>query len=187
MRKLTHLQQRFVEEYLVDLNATKACERAGYKGKSRHSFECQGTSLLRNLEVSRAIQEAVEARKKRVEITQDDVLRDLIAVKERCMQATPVVNMKGNQVKDQDGNDLWTFDAKGANRALELIGKHLGMFVERRELSGPGGRDLIGDASKTITVGALIVPDVQDPKTWQESARKLLEQQEELRKKYAQS
>nr|MCR5258685.1 hypothetical protein [Desulfovibrio sp.] len=48
-----------------------------------------------------------------------------------CMQKRPVLNMKGEQVVDEEGNAKWTFDSKGANRALELLGKHLGIFTEK--------------------------------------------------------
>jgi phage terminase small subunit len=53
--------QRFVEEYLVDLNATQAAIRAGYSPKSA---ECQGSRLLRNVKVAAAIREAKAARPK---------------------------------------------------------------------------------------------------------------------------
>jgi hypothetical protein len=43
------------------------------------------------------------------------------------------------QATDAEGNNLWTFQAMGANKALELLGKDLGMFTERREISGPAG------------------------------------------------
>jgi phage terminase small subunit len=56
------------------------------------------------------------------------VLRNLKTVVERCMQAEPVLDRKGNPTGE------YVFDSKGANQALGMIGKELGMFVERREV-----------------------------------------------------
>lgn len=57
------------------------------------------------------------------------------------MQRAPVTDRKGEQVTDEEGRAVWTFDAKNANRALELLGKHLGIFTDkiRAEVSGPDG------------------------------------------------
>ena len=70
--KLTPKQERFVQEYLLDLNATQAAIRAGYSGKTANE---QGSRLLANVSVSEAIRRAMQERSKRTEITQDDVLR----------------------------------------------------------------------------------------------------------------
>lgn len=119
MRKLTPRQERFVQEYLLDLNATQAAVRAGYKEKTAYS---QGQRLLKHVEIQVALQKAFQKREKRTEITQDWVLTNLKNVAERCMQAESLIDREGNPT----GN--WRFDAHGANKALELLGKHLGMF-----------------------------------------------------------
>jgi len=67
-------QARFVEEYLVDLNATQAAIRAGYSVRTAYS---QGQRLLKHVEVRRAIDKAMSARSQRVQVTADDVLREL--------------------------------------------------------------------------------------------------------------
>ena len=69
---LTPKQQRFVEEYLIDLNATQAAIRAGYSEKTANE---QASRLLANVNVSAAVQAAMQERSKRTEITQDEVLR----------------------------------------------------------------------------------------------------------------
>ena len=74
---LTPRQQRFVEEYLVDLNATQAAIRAGYSAKTATS---QGERLLRNVEVSAAIQAAQKARSERTKVTVDQVLLRLWSI-----------------------------------------------------------------------------------------------------------
>lgn len=74
---LTSKQQRFVEEYLVDLNATQAATRAGYSAKTAKQ---QGARLLTNVYVSAALCEAQTKRSQRTEITQDMVLRELAKI-----------------------------------------------------------------------------------------------------------
>jgi hypothetical protein len=71
---MTSRQRRFVDEYLLDLNATQAAIRAGY---SAHTAEQQGSRLLGNAEIAQAVRGAQFARSERVQITQDDVLRGL--------------------------------------------------------------------------------------------------------------
>lgn len=71
--KLPAKQKKFVEEYLVDLNATQAAIRAGY---SQRTAEVQGPRLLGNVRVANAIAEAIKRRSERTEITQDQVLHE---------------------------------------------------------------------------------------------------------------
>lgn len=125
MGKLTPKQARFVEEYLVDLNATAAAIRAGYSCKRASEI---GWQLLQKTTVQQAVQTAQAERSARTQITQDYVIANLKEIVERCMQRAPVRNMYGEQVHDDDGNALWTFNARDANKALELLGKHLDMF-----------------------------------------------------------
>lgn len=74
---LTDKQRRFVDEYLVDLNATQAAIRAGYSVKTAGQI---GEQNLRKLEIAAAVQEAQAIRAKRTEITQDMVLRELAKI-----------------------------------------------------------------------------------------------------------
>ena len=138
MVKLTDKQTAFVREYLVDLNATQAAIRAGYSERTASRI---GPQLLGKNCVREAIEKAQAKRARRVEVTQDYVLSNLVEVVERTMQRAPVLDRKGEQVTDEEGRAVWTFDAKGANRALELLGKHLGIFTDKvkAEVSGPDG------------------------------------------------
>jgi len=137
---VTPKQARFVEEYLIDLNATQAAIRAGYSAKTA---EVQGPRLLGNVRVAAAIRAAQDDRSDRVEITQDWVLSRLASVAERCLQAEPVYDRKGDRVMvetpDGDEAPAFTFNAAGANGALGLLGKHLGMFKDKVEVAGPEG------------------------------------------------
>jgi len=122
--KLTARQERFVEEYLVDLNATAAAIRAGYSPKSAH---VEGSRLLTNAKVAAAISAAKRERSEATKIDAEYVLQKLHQIIERCLQEVrPALHSKTRQpMKDRDGNALFTFNAAGANQALALLGKHV--------------------------------------------------------------
>lgn len=152
MPKLTDRQKEFVRQYLVDLNATKAAIRAGYSERTAYSV---GQRLLKNVEIQRAVAAAQAKRARRVEVTQDYVLSNLVEVVERTMQRAPVLDRKGEQVTDEEGRAVWTFDPKNANRALELLGKHLGIFADKvkAEVSGPDGGPV--QSSMTLDISGM--------------------------------
>ena len=131
--KLTPKQQRFVEEYLVDLNGAAAARRAGYSAKNADNI---ASELLGKTQVREALAAAMEERSRRVEIDADYVLKNLVEIVERSMQRAPVLTMKGEQVVDDEGRSVWRFDGKNAIRALELLGKHKGMWTDKVEMSG---------------------------------------------------
>lgn len=133
--KLTPRQGRFVEEYLKDLNATQAAIRAGYSAKTA---DVQGPRLLGNVRVGAAIAAGKAARTKRAELSADWVLRNLRKNLQRALQAEPVLDSKGEPTGE------YVYAGSVANRALELIGKHLGMFVERHEVTGKDGQPVFG-------------------------------------------
>ena len=140
MANLTPKQQRFVEEYLIDLNATQAAIRAGYSEKTANE---QGSRLLANVSISEAIAEAKNKRAERTEITQDYVLSNIQKVIERCMQQEAVQARDGSPllVEGPEGNlaCLFEFKEAGALKGLELLGKHLGMFKDKIEHTGKDG------------------------------------------------
>jgi phage terminase small subunit len=134
MNRLTPKQERFIQEYLIDLNASQAALRAGYRNGG------SGSQLIRKDHVSRAVEAAKEARANRMKVTADYVLENLKTVVERCLQHEPVEKWnperrKREHVTDTSGNPLYQFDSTGANRALELIGRHLGLFKDKIEHS----------------------------------------------------
>ncbi|MBV1814513.1 terminase small subunit [Pseudomonas viridiflava] len=97
---LTAKQQRFVDEYLIDLNATQAAARAGYSKKTANE---QGSRLLANVSVSAAIRQGMNARAGRVEITQDMVLKELAKI--GFSDIRKVVRWGETQVRMVDGDD----------------------------------------------------------------------------------
>ena len=102
-------QELFVQEYLVDLCGAKAARRAGYAQKHAR---CQGSRLLRDPEIRRAVDAAMEERLARIQVKQEEVIGELKGV--AMAQAS---DENGAAVKL--GSKL---------RALELLGKHLGLF-----------------------------------------------------------
>ena len=133
---MTPKQQRFVEEYLIDLNATQAAIRAGYSAKTANE---QGCRLLANVNVSAAIAAAKTERSEQTKIDAAYVLRQAVKLHERCMQEVePFTDRKGEHIHDEEGRPLYVFNSTGAAKGLELIGKHVDVqaFKDRVEHSG---------------------------------------------------
>ena len=122
MSKLTAKQQMFVDEYLVDLNATRAAIRAGYSEKTA---EFQASRLLKNVKIEKALEIRMKARERRTAITHDKVLEDIERIKQDAMQLVP----------DKDGN-MTMANHSAALKAAELQGRHLGMFNYKIEVAG---------------------------------------------------
>lgn len=123
-------QELFVQEYLVDLNGTEAAKRAGY---APTGAAVQASRLLKKDKIRARIDELMRERSERTKIKADYVVESLREVVERCLQRTPVMKWdhterRLKQATDEEGRSVWQFDSIGANRALELLGKHLDMF-----------------------------------------------------------
>ena len=135
MEKLTPKQARFVEEYLVDLNATQAAIRAGYSETTARQI---GAQNLSKLVIQQAIEAARNKRSERVELTQDEVVRDLRELRDICMGRKPVritevvKNAQLGKVTSREV-EVYALEPTGAGKALDLLGKHLGMFVDKVE------------------------------------------------------
>lgn len=132
---LTAKQQRFVDEYLIDLNATQAAIRAGYSKKTAASI---GQENLRKPEIEKALRSATQERSQRTAITQDYVLSGIVEVVERCRQVAPVLDRSGEQILVETPTGelapAFEFDAKNVLKGLELLGKHLNLFAEKDAL-----------------------------------------------------
>lgn len=108
MSKLTEKQKRFCEEYLIDLNATQAAIRAGYSVKTAYSI---GEENLKKPEIQKMISELQNKQSERTQITADTVLKELEKIAFADTEIT----------------------GKEKIKALELLGKHLGMFNDKIE------------------------------------------------------
>lgn len=125
--KLTPKQAAFVSEYLVDLNASAAARRAGYSAKTAHRI---GQENMQKPAIAQAIAEAQQARAKKAEITAAEVVENLhlIATGETSFEER---NGLGILVKHRP---RFTDRLK----AWELLGKHLGMFTDKVDVTSGG-------------------------------------------------
>ena len=160
MANLTPKQQRFVEEYLIDLNATQAAIRAGYSEKTAYSV---GHENLKKPEIQKAIQEAQNKLSERTEITQDMVLQELAKIGFSNMLDYMTITNGGDLVPDfsaltkdqaaaisevtieqymegrgEDAQEVKKIKFKLSDKRAALVdmGRHLGMFKDKIEHSG---------------------------------------------------
>jgi phage terminase small subunit len=114
-RTLNPRQLRFIDEYVVDLSPGRAAVRAGY---SLNGADVQGHRLLKNAKIATAIQKKKEELAERTGVTQEWVVEKLAENHEACMERT---------------KEGLTHAPSAANKSLELLGKHVGMFQEARD------------------------------------------------------
>ena len=112
-RSLNAKQARFAEEYACDLNGTQAAKRTGY---SPHAAAEQASHLLTLPKVRARVAELQAATSARIELSHDDILRDLIALRAAAAEAGQFA---------------------AAVRATELLGRHIGMWPTRFEITRP--------------------------------------------------
>lgn len=150
MAKLTEKQQRFVDEYLIDLNATQAAIRAGYSAKTAQE---QGSQNLSKLMVQQAIAEQMAERSRRTGVNQDRVVLELARI--AFVKITDIVDSEGKIKSTATDDDLACIESvkyKGSEsetsssveremklssklKALELLGKHLGMWNDKLDVN----------------------------------------------------
>lgn len=150
MAKLTEKQKRFVEEYLIDLNATQAAVRAGYSVKTAREIGCEN---LTKPNIQNAIAKTMAERNKRVGINQDRVVMELAKI--AFVKMTDVVDSDGAIREDATDDDLACIESIKVKRsdtdtgsseerevkvasklkALELLGKHLGMWNDKLDVN----------------------------------------------------
>ena len=141
---LNNKQQLFADYYLANgCNATKAYKEA-YKCSQRVA-EVNGTKLLDNTRVGEYLEKRQAEIREKTTVTQEYVVEKLKKVAERCMQEQPVMKFDYQtkemiQATDENGEGIYQFDSAGANKALELLGKTIGIYKDKKELSsGEGG------------------------------------------------
>ena len=164
MANLTPKQQRFVEEYLIDLNATQAAIRSGYSEKTAAVI---GAENLIKPNIAKAIADAEAKREERTQIDSAYVLKRLVEIDQ--MDVLDIMDDDGNvkalrdwpkiwrqyisniETISMDDGEGWLKKIKWPDKVknLELLGKHVsvGAFKDKIEHSGPNG----GDINVTIT------------------------------------
>lgn len=200
---MTEKQKLFADQYLIDLNATRAY-KAAYPSVTKDETAAQaGSRLLRNVKVSQYVSERIKKRQERTQITQDMVLRELAAIafsnttdyakvveKDAMTEIDgamePILDQEGNPIKyrtveleltenltpeqrsalavvkkGRDGYEVKPYDKL---KALELLGKHLGMFggkteldKEEQELRIQAAKEKLGQGEKDTSVFENIV------------------------------
>lgn len=146
---MTQKQKRFIEEYMIDLNATQAAIRAGY---SPDSAKAIGSENLTKPDIQARIAKAMAERSRRTGVNADRVVMELAKI--AFVNANEVIDPKTATVREDalpedtaaiQSVKVKTFGEDGLEReirmadklkALELLGKHLGMFKDKVELSG---------------------------------------------------
>lgn len=158
---LTPKQKIFADEYLIDLNATRAYKAAYPKVKKEESARVNGSKLLTNANVAAYIKKRMDERAERTEITQDMVLQELAKLgffdirklfddngkpldismidddTAACIAGMDVLDAYDGAGEDKEFiGHIKKYKLSDKLKALELIGRHLGMFEDKMKLSG---------------------------------------------------
>lgn len=129
-------QKQFADEYLIDLNGTKAAIRAGYSEQSARS---QASQLLDNEEIAAYISEKQQAVSDKLNWSYERLVKSFADIHSRCMQGEPVLDHEGNPTGE------WKFEPNAAVKSLENIGKHLGFYSANNVLTVKQEQPLFGD------------------------------------------
>lgn len=151
---MTEKQERFVEEYLIDLNGTQAAIRAGFSPKTAAEQACR---MLKGGHVKDAIDKAMAERSKRTGITQDRVLRelarlafvnpaDVISLNEATVigeasldDLAAIASVKVKTIPTEDGEiverEVKFYDK---TKSLDMLNRHLGMYNDKLEVKNEG-------------------------------------------------
>ena len=165
--KLTPKQIRFVDEYLVDFNATQAAIRAGYSPKTAAAAAAR---LLRNVNIQAEIARRQKDLQRRTEVTQERVVKELARI--AFANIADYIHVETQTRTKDDGTEVTyqtvmfnetqelSADQRAALavvkqsvngfelklhdkiKALELLGRHIGMFNDKLSLSGTDGGPL---------------------------------------------
>lgn len=158
---MTDAQKKFCDEYLIDLNATKAYKVAYPNCKKDETANAASSRMLRNVKVQEYISERMKQREQRTEVTQDMVIKELAKIAFLDIRKLYTENGQLKNIADMDSETagaissletLEEYEGYGNNRekigdtqkvklldktkALELLGRHLGMFKEKVTIDG---------------------------------------------------
>lgn len=120
----TDQRRMFCKEYIIDLNATQAAVRAEY---SEDTASQQASRLLSIVNIQEYIQELMDKRADKAQISAEDVLNDILDTRDTCRNNMAITG-------DYE-NKLYTASLAGRNKANELLGKHLKLFTDKVEVT----------------------------------------------------
>jgi len=126
--KLNARQQRFVDEYLIDLNATQAAVRAGYSEKYAHT---NANKLLQNTTIKEFIEKRMAEKEKDLIASQDEVLKYLTSVLRGESQSTELVVEGTGDGCSEARTVLKEPSEKDRLKAAELLGKRYGLYTDK--------------------------------------------------------
>jgi phage terminase small subunit len=125
---MTDKQRRFVEEYLIDLNATQAAVRAGYAVNVANRT---GSRLLSNVDIKKAIEERMESKTSELIASQDEVLKYLTSVMRGTAESEEIVVLAKINGTTEPMKVTKHPSEKDKLKAAELMGKRYGIFTDK--------------------------------------------------------
>lgn len=161
--KLTNKQQRFIEEYLIDLNGTQAAIRAGYSPNSAKEIASENLSKPN---IRARIDERMAELSKRTGVNQERIIRELARI--AFLDPTKLVNMNDATIMDDAAEDdraaIASVKVKEVSgdfesierevrfadkiKALELLGKRFGMWVDKQQVDIQGAVQIVDDVPR---------------------------------------
>ncbi|WP_018887485.1 terminase small subunit [Paenibacillus massiliensis] len=160
---LTAKQQKFADEYLIDLNATQAAIRADYSSKTAKEIGCEN---LTKPNIRAYIDERMAILSRRTGVNQERIMRELARV--AFLDPTKLVDMDSAALKEDTSDDdraaiasvkvktmkgdvdMVEREVKFADKlkALELLGKRFGMWIDKQQIDVQGAVQIVDDIPK---------------------------------------
>lgn len=131
---MTEKQINFCREYVKDYNGTQAAIRAGYSEKTA---AVKASQLLKNKDILNTIKQFQKELVESSCLTEEKVIAKVEEILDRCMSAEPVMEWNYEEHRYEPTGE-YQFDSKGALKAIEMLGKHLGMFDKKEKKSAEG-------------------------------------------------
>ncbi|WP_314345896.1 terminase small subunit [Haemophilus parahaemolyticus] len=143
-RGLTPKQEKFCQLYIELGNASEAYRQAyNAKNMTTGAINTNAKKLLKDTPIALRIEELQQAHQQRHNLTVDNIIADLQEYRDICMGRKPltittVVKNAQEGTAQSVNTECFVFEPTGANKALELLGKHLGMFKDRVDVTSGG-------------------------------------------------